>query len=289
VNYTIAKDERALYLLSCTQTWKPTFAERLRIGILAAGPTRDSGAADAATANAKGTWSECPAFAIGAKYTLSVRNTSDARLESTSLGDEPPKNDKLAYLSSAALPPSPATESALQGVKVHVTSSPSGGEIYIDGKFFGSTPSEIAVPAGQHLVKVTIGGKEWLRSIEITAGEIAVHADVAGTAGTEAESLTQKTEVPVPSAPSTPPAPPRDAGKSPPDTLVTVSFTSDPDGAEINVDDSFVGKAPMTLQLKPGKHAVRMFMNDYHHWSQSITVELGAEEHHIAATLQRSN
>ena len=62
--------------------------------------------------------------------------------------------------------------------KVHVTSSPTHGEIYVDGKFFGNAPSDITLPAGEHIVKITIGGKEWSRTIEITPGEITVHADV---------------------------------------------------------------------------------------------------------------
>jgi hypothetical protein len=59
-----------------------------------------------------------------------------------------------------------------------MTSSPSGGEIYVDGKFFGNTPSDITVAAGEHIVKVAVGGKEWSRTIEITAGEISVHAEI---------------------------------------------------------------------------------------------------------------
>ena len=59
---------------------------------------------------------------------------------------------------------------------VHFTSSPSGGEIYGDGKFVGNTPSDLAIATGEHVVKVTIGGKEWSRSIQITSGEISVHA-----------------------------------------------------------------------------------------------------------------
>jgi PEGA domain len=70
------------------------------------------------------------------------------------------------------------TASTPETAKVHITSSPTGGEIYVDGKFFGNAPSDITLPAGEHLVKITIGGKEWSRTIEITPGEITVHADV---------------------------------------------------------------------------------------------------------------
>jgi hypothetical protein len=67
------------------------------------------------------------------------------------------------------------------------------------------------------------------------------------------------------------------------------SLKSDPDRAEIYVDDSFVGKAPMTLKLKPGKHAIRMFMNDYQNWGPvEITVEADREAT-ITATLAKSH
>ena len=187
VNYTIAKGDHALYLLSCTQTWKPTAKERLLIGVTGAaeaGSGNNSGNSDRVAANAKGKWSECPAFGIGARYTLTVRNTSDARLE-----DGGGKPSKLEYLSSAALPAT-TSESALTAqsqsantplgeAKVHVTSSPSGAEIYVDGKFFGNTPSDITLPTGDHVFKITIGGKEWLRSVQITAGDINLHAEMA--------------------------------------------------------------------------------------------------------------
>jgi len=62
--------------------------------------------------------------------------------------------------------------------KVHITSSPSGGEIYVDGKFVGNTPSDITIAAGEHLVKVTSGGKEWSRTIHITSGEVSLHAEI---------------------------------------------------------------------------------------------------------------
>ena len=61
---------------------------------------------------------------------------------------------------------------------VHITSSPSGGEIYIDGKFFGNTPSDIALAPGEHVVSVTLGGKEWTRNVQITGGEIQLRAEL---------------------------------------------------------------------------------------------------------------
>jgi hypothetical protein len=175
VNYIIAKGSQALYLLSCTQHWVLTKKERtfVIIGALTAG-------SEGVKKNAKGTWTECPAFTIGAKYALSVGSTSDARLEGA-LGGNPAKLD---YLRSAALPPAPSAQQQPQAAstsgvaKVHVTSSPSGGEIYIDGKFFGNAPSDIALAPGEHVVRVTLGGKEWTRNVQITGGEIQLRAEI---------------------------------------------------------------------------------------------------------------
>jgi PEGA domain len=175
VNYTIAQSSRALYLLACTQHWMLTKKERtfLIIGALTAG-------SEGVKKNAKGTWTECPAFTIGAKFALSVGSTSDAHLEGAPGGNPV----KLDYLSSAALPPAPSAPQQPQAAstpgvaKVHVTSSPSGGEIYVDGKFFGNTPSDISLPLGEHVVKVTFGGKEWTRTVQITGGEIQLRAEI---------------------------------------------------------------------------------------------------------------
>jgi PEGA domain len=56
--------------------------------------------------------------------------------------------------------------------RVHITSSPSGGEIYVDGKFYGNTPSEIVLYAGEHVVKVVLSGKGWTKTVQIAPGEI---------------------------------------------------------------------------------------------------------------------
>ena len=175
VNYTIAKGSQALYLLSCTQHWMLTKKERtlVIIGALTAG-------SEGVRKNAKGTWTECPAFTIGAKYALSVGSTSNAHLEGAPGGNPV----KLDYLSSAAVPPAPSAPQQPQAAstpgvaKVHVTSSPSGGEIYIDGKFFGNAPSDIALAPGEHVFRVTLGGKEWTRTVQITGGEIQLRAEI---------------------------------------------------------------------------------------------------------------
>ncbi len=193
VNYTIAKGEHGLYLLSCTQMWKPSGTARglaALHGVLGAGGHQDQAQTQDRQAQAlaaRGAWSECPAFNIGGKYALTVNNTSDARLEDEArVGDAKPKKPaKLEFLSSASLPvpsdpePSPKQATSIPtGATVHITSSPSGGEIYIDGKFFGNTPSDLTLAAGEHSVRVALAGKEWSRTVQITSGQISIHAEI---------------------------------------------------------------------------------------------------------------
>jgi hypothetical protein len=184
VNYTIAESGEELFLFSCTQKRTPTFGESAAIG-QAAGKGDQASAAEIRE-RATGKWSACPATIVGSEYAFVLKNASDARLTGLAGG----KPIKLEYLRTAPLRATPTTQppvaseaqsgsSKIGEAKVHVTSSPSGGEICVDGKFFGNTPSDITLAAGEHVFKVTAGGKEWTRTVQITSGEIRVHADIA--------------------------------------------------------------------------------------------------------------
>lgn len=187
VNYMIGKGDNALYLLSCAQQ-----AENGEVGAV----TRQSGeikplkVAEAglpihqkkSNKSTTGAWTACPAFAVGNRYTLQIfQNTTDVLLQDKSGG----QLIKLSYWGSSTLPKEnskPATQPVSPAEKaiVHVTSSPNGAEIYIDGKFVGNAPSDITLVSGEHLVKMTFNGKEWSRAVQVTAGEIRVHAELAG-------------------------------------------------------------------------------------------------------------
>ncbi len=68
----------------------------------------------------------------------------------------------------------------------------------------------------------------------------------------------------------------------------TIAVTSNPDGAEIYSDDAFIGNAPATLKLAPGKHTIRVAQAGYKDWSREITVQASSEAH-LAATLEKQN
>jgi len=49
--------------------------------------------------------------------------------------------------------------------------------------------------------------------------------------------------------------------------LAAVAITSTPAGAEISVDQSFVGNTPSSLNLQPGEHSISVQKNGFQVWS----------------------
>jgi hypothetical protein len=68
----------------------------------------------------------------------------------------------------------------------------------------------------------------------------------------------------------------------------SISISSNPDGAEISVDDAFSGNTPSTLKLRPGKHNIRIKLTGYKDWTREIAVEAGSEVH-LTATLEKQD
>jgi len=73
-----------------------------------------------------------------------------------------------------------------------------------------------------------------------------------------------------------------------PDGVGTVTISSDPDGAEIFVDDKFLGNAPATLKLPPGSHAVVLKFPRHADWRRTLEV-LKSSKVSLKATLEPSS
>jgi hypothetical protein len=67
-----------------------------------------------------------------------------------------------------------------------------------------------------------------------------------------------------------------------------VALISTPAGADVNVDNSFVGNAPAKLKLKPGKHTIRISMAGYKDWTREMTILAGSQVN-LTATLEKAN
>ena len=170
---------------------------------------------------------------------------------------------------------------ALETGAVALTSNPSGADIEVDGVFVGSTPAELPINAGVRTIKITKAGFEpFERKMQIVSGgKQSVSADLQSN---------QKPDARVVAA--TPPSQSSSietVATNTPAALGTVLLTSDPSGAEVYADDSFIGKTPTTVKLSPGKHYIRLFQNGYKNWSQQITVEAETESR-LTATLQKN-
>jgi PEGA domain-containing protein len=67
-----------------------------------------------------------------------------------------------------------------------------------------------------------------------------------------------------------------------------IALVSNPDGAEVTIDDAFMGNAPAKLRLKAGKHNIKVSMAGYKDWTREMTVMSGSEVS-LAATLEKTN
>jgi hypothetical protein len=182
---------------------------------------------------------------------------------------------------------------------IDITSSPSASDVELDGNFIGNTPSTIGVSPGDHTISVKKRGyKTWERKIKVSSGKVNVFAELeadvkqnsvdgAATATPESEESEQKTEPAASENPAVPVAQANGTANAS-GNFGAVSFTSNPIGADVYVDDALVGKSPITLNLKLGHHYVRMFAKDYKNWSEEFTIVTGPELR-LTAVLEKSN
>lgn len=91
----------------------------------------------------------------------------------------------------------------------------------------------------------------------------------AATTAAVAGKIADPPPVAAASAPAPAPAVAEEKGK--------ILVSSTPDGAEVYVDDAFVGNAPATLQLPSGKHIVRVAQEGYKDWAKEVSVFAGSE------------
>jgi PEGA domain len=92
-------------------------------------------------------------------------------------------------------------------------------------------------------------------------------------------------------APGAAPAPSSDAApagpNAVPDAFASVQLSSNPAGAEITIDGSYVGNTPSLIKQRPGTHSISMTMPGYAPWVRSIETAAG-ESRNFAATLEKT-
>jgi hypothetical protein len=68
--------------------------------------------------------------------------------------------------------------------------------------------------------------------------------------------------------------------------LSTMDIKSTPDGAEITVDDKFMGSTPSSLRLAVGDHKIKLGKSGFKTWERTMTVSAGATAT-VDATLEK--
>jgi hypothetical protein len=68
--------------------------------------------------------------------------------------------------------------------------------------------------------------------------------------------------------------------------LSTVDIKSTPEGAEITVDDKFMGSTPSSLRIGVGDHKIQLGKSGFKSWERTMTVSAGASAT-VDATLEK--
>jgi len=103
--------------------------------------------------------------------------TQPAQTQQGQTQSSPAPTASAAPASTAATAPASAPAVAVE-VKCSFSSTPSGADITLDGRFVGSTPSVLNLGTGKHVVVVsTPGFAEWKRELTVSPGsELTVNA-----------------------------------------------------------------------------------------------------------------
>jgi len=117
----------------------------------------------------------------GQLYTLVDRNGKAGLATTAAVVATQPVPAAVAPQQSSPVPaPAPSAGSVrevplekVEKVKCNFSSTPAGAEITLDGKYVGSTPSEIPVSTGAHVVIFSLPGfSDWRRELTVAAGSV---------------------------------------------------------------------------------------------------------------------
>ncbi len=121
------------------------------------------------------------------------------------------------------------------------------------------------------------------KGTEITA---YINGDIPLDPKRFAAQPTASTETGATSGQATPSATAPQNGNGADPALSAVDLKSTPDGAEIIVDDKFMGSTPSSLRLKVGDHKIKLGKPGFKTWERTMTVSAGATAT-VDATLEK--
>lgn len=72
-----------------------------------------------------------------------------------------------------------------------------------------------------------------------------------------------------------------------PEQSAALQFTSEPAGAEINIDGNYAGNTPSLIKVKPGTHSIKVTKSGYQSWVRTLDVNAG-DSRTISADLEKT-
>jgi hypothetical protein len=123
---------------------------------------------------------------------------------------------------------------------LNVDTVPSGAEVYVDGTSKGKTPAQVALPLGEHPIRLSLQGyQEWEDRVTLA----------------EAREYPLRVEL-------------KWAVK-----MAPLRIRSVPSGAAVFVDGTSRGETPAELTLPTGEHTIRINLADHQGWEETVQLE----------------
>jgi hypothetical protein len=132
---------------------------------------------------------------------------------------------------------------------------------------------DITIPKGTEITAYVNGDMKLdLAKFDVARAPSPANGELAGSAATAAQPTGQGTAsaVPNPQAPGGTAAPAPAAAST-----AQLQIESTPDGADIEIDGSFVGDTPSTVGLSSGQHDISVKKPGFKPWERKITVSSG--------------
>ena len=131
---------------------------------------------------------------------------------------------------------------------IYVTSLPTGASVYVDGTYYGPAPQLASgLSPGYHQVRISLSGfQDWVGSVNVQSG---VTTRISQTL-------------------SVGPTPTQVPGTG------SISVYSTPAGADVYLDNGYVGISPLTISsVTPGSHVVLLTLPGYANWQATVQVQ----------------
>lgn len=140
---------------------------------------------------------------------------------------------------SADLVPLPKEEKDYGSISVN--SNPQDARVYLDNAYKGDTPLNLRdISTGRHNLRIKLSGyEEWVSDITVSSSRVLrISADL-----------------------------------KPQEEQGSISINSDPQGADIYLDDKYEGLTPLNLQnIAAGEYEVKISLPGYEEWVEEVTV-----------------